>query len=315
MLYDLGTNKSIAVPDEAVVELKQMFPEYFKGKPLAVHAKSMVQVKQVNTLDKESDVVVRVKAPNPIGTKLTGSIILEDNSVLNYRYCESAPQVKDGMLKFNWPNGQVDLKHGFTIQQGQTDLLFALVYGCALIDGNKTGKRTTPVFKFQRPAVDAAAKIDKFNKEKELEDFIYNKVDYSLIKEAMAIVGYNEIEQDLPKADKEKVNRVAFYDRFKVSSETWQANALSAMKFGKNVGSIKLNLTEETPSELATRLVEEKKIQLGELGWYDLDKRGAGDKFKAKPFYETTLKGDDARFALIDFWKSDTDSFELFKKA
>ena len=74
------------------------------------------------------------------------------------------------------------------------------------------------------------------------------------------------------------------------------------------------NTVEESASDLVTRLVNEGKVKLEETGWRDLDARGDGTKFKAKPFFETTAKGDDARFALIDCFNGNEVAFDTFKK-
>ena len=192
------------------------------------------------------------------------------------------------------------------------DLLAVIHYGCKHLKGVKAGG-VDPSFEFDRPGVAAIETISKYKESKKIQDFIYEKVEYSKIVNALNILGIPLVSIAGDKEGQEAANRIATYNKLveQGTSDATKRNILEILGYVK--AEVK-NTVEESASDLVTRLVNEGKVKLEETGWHDLDARGDGTKFKAKPFFETTAKGDDARFALIDYFNGNEVAFDTFKK-
>lgn len=310
MLFDLGTNKSIGVPEWATKEMKELYPEFYAGKPLVLSSLRKNKVRLVDTNDRESGGRTILKAPDVSGHKAIGSVLQPDKTVLNFRYGRYAPSMNNGQLNFAYPNGVVDLHDRFQVNETQEDLLFYLTYGCRAIEGNKAGGKN-PMYKFERIGADSLAKIKDFNRNKKLEDFIYNQLDYNVLLNAFQILNIPATVIDGDSEGTQSANRIKAYDYVRTASETAKQNILDLLGFEKKTGA---SVVEEDPNTLVNRLINEGKIAIGDMGWYEKDKRGEGNKLKSKPFFETvTADADVARFALVDFFKASADTFNEFK--
>lgn len=312
MLFDVSKNEAIDVPEYGHNEMVKTYPEFYAGQPLKIKTLTHKLRKEVQMRsDAREDQRYRknrVQAHNPIGWRAKGEAITPERKQLYFQYTEFTPVPNNGRLVFSEPF--VDIHDGMHIHPHQEDLLFAIHYGCKHIAGTKASG-LDPTFEFDRPAAKATSEIESNRKEREIKDFVYETVSYENILKGLSILGKSEQVIAGDERGMRDVNRVALYDHYKKGSEATRKNILEVIGFVKTDPKA---LREEYPSDLVTRLVGEDKIKLGDGGWYDKDKRGAGDKFKTKPFFETTLEGDDARFALMDFWKANPSSFEEFKK-
>ena len=235
MLFDLGTNKSIAVPEWARKEMKEMYPEFYAGKSLILRSIRKAKIRLVDTNDKESGGRFVMKAPEPTGHKAIGSVLQPDNSVLNFRYATYAPAMNNGFLNFSYPNGNVDLYDGFVVDANSEDLLFYLTYGCAAIEGTKKNA-AFPMYKFERKGADSLAKIKEFNQNKKLEDFIYNTLEYNVLLNALQVLNIPATVIEGDSEGTESANRIMIYDRIRAASDVLRQNILDLIGYEKKSG-------------------------------------------------------------------------------
>jgi hypothetical protein len=324
MLFDLGTNKAMSVPQWASKAMREDFPDFYKSGSIKLKAvpERYQRQQRVRSDDHQGPKRILMVAPEPTSHKAFGSIIIPDGEpnagdTLNFQYTTTQPGNVNGVLKFNWPGNSVTLSDGMSIDKStQEDLLFYLIYGCAAVKGNKTGKTRKAWYEFDMPAKQARQTIEDHDKATALKDFLFKEVDYATIAKTMNVIGMQEKVLAGDKLGTEDFNRVALWDKLKLenksTSDTVRENALETLGYQKPKK--KEGEKEENESDLFNRLSADGKIKFDDGGWYNLDKRGNGDKFKTKPFFETTATGDDARFALINYWKATPTAFEEFKK-
>lgn len=289
MLYDLSTNQPIGIPDWAEEEMKQDFPDFFKGKMLrlSVIPEFMVKSMKVPSHDYNQEPKLFIEPPADYLIKPIGIMFdKEDGYQMSIQYSEGAtgPGVANSK--------KITLRHGMAIEPYQKELLFYLQYLCPIVIGNKAHKTSHMArFKFDKPEVDAKNKIEAARSARELENLIYFDIPYTVVLKAIDGLA-------LTKKDSEEENRVLLHDAIKNGSETFRKNAFEILNSAPKKQEVK---TEETIHEMVNRLSSEGFIKNEDGIWYLRDRRGDGTKWLKNPFFEST--GEKDAFALIDHLK------------
>ena len=296
MLYEIATGNLITIPDWIEDEMRQDFPDFFKGKPVRIRAKKEKMVTSYKVASNNHDSSPKAYSEPPKGTsrRARGYILDPDNGDRIYVQYSSAPIINtQGRMDFD-RTGMVTVTHGMVVKPGDKDLLFYLQYLYPNIDNNRCiEKRSNPTYEFNRPEVEAKVRIDKARQERELESTIYFETPYDVIKKTMVGLGMNV-------TDSEERNRVILFDAIKKGSETFKRNAFELL--GPKKAETK-QVSVESVHELVNRLLSENFIKNEDGLWYIRDRRGDGTKWLKSPFFESTQTGSEAAFALIDHLK------------
>lgn len=297
MLYEIATGNLITIPDWIEEEMRQDFPEFFKGKPLTIKAKKEKMVTTYKVVSNNHDSAPRPYSEAPKGTprNARGYILDPENGDRIHIQYTSSPVVNNqGRMDFTKAGGYVKVTHGMIVKPGDKDLLFYLHYLYPNLDGNRCiEKRSNVTYEYSRPAVEAKVRIDKARQERELESTIYFETPYDVIKKTMVGLGMNL-------TDSEEQNRVILFDAIKKGSETFKRNAFELL--GPKKAETK-QVSVESVHELVNRLLSENFIKNEDGLWYIRDRRGDGTKWLKSPFFESTQTGSEAAFALIDHLK------------
>lgn len=295
MLYEIATGNLITIPDWIEEEMRQDFPEFFKGKTISVKAKKEKMVVAYKVASNNHDATPRPHTDPPKGTprRARGYILDPDNGDRIYIQYTSAPVVNNmGRMNFD-KSGMVTVTHGMVVKPGDKDLLFYLNYLYPNIDGTRClEKRNNPTYEFSRPDVEAKSRIDKARQDRDLESLIYFDTPYDVVKKAVQGLGLTVL-------DTEEQNRVRLFDAIKNGSETLRNNAFELIGPKKT----EVKTSSETVHELVNRLISENFIKNEDGLWYIRDRRGDGTKWLKSPFFESTQTGSEAAFALIDHLK------------
>jgi hypothetical protein len=289
MLYDLSTNQLIGIPEWAEEEMKQDFPDFFKGKPLklVVSPEFMRKTMKVPSHDYNQEPRLFIESPGDYSVKSMGVMFdKEDGYQMHIQYSDSAINTANKTV------ARVSLRDGMIIQPYEKELLFYLQYVCHMIKDNKAYRKSPrAMFKFDKPEVEAKNKIEAAKSARDLENLIYFDAPYSTVLKAIDGLA-------LSKKETEEENRVMLHDAIKNGSETFRKNAFEILNSVQKKQEVK---TEETIHELVNRLSSEGFIKNEDGIWYLRDRRGDGTKWLKNPFFEST--GEKDAFALIDHLK------------
>lgn len=289
MLYDLSTNQLIGIPEWAEEEMKQDFPDFFKGKSLKISVipEYMRRSMKVPSHDYNQEPKLFIEPPGDYSIKPAGIMFdKEDGYQMHIQYSDMAINTASGNVR------KISLRHGMVIEPFQKELLFYLQYICPIMVENKAYKKSSrAMFKFDKPEVDAKNKIEAARNARELENLIYFDAPYSIVMKAIDGLA-------LTKKDSEEENRVMLHDAIKNGSETFRRNAFEILDSHPKKQEVK---TEETIHEMVNRLSSEGFIKNEDGIWYLRDRRGDGTKWLKNPFFEST--GEKDAFALIDHLK------------
>lgn len=300
MLYDLSTNQLIGIPEWAEEEMKQDFPDFFKGKPLQISANPdfMIKTMKVPSHDYNQEPKLFIEPPADYMIKPRGIMFdKEDGYQMHIQYSDSALNTSANEVK------RITIRHNMIVQPYQKELLFYLQYLCPIIKDNKAYRKSTrPVFKFDKPEVEAKNKIEAARSARELENLIYFDIPYTVVLKAIDGLA-------LTKKDSEEENRVLLHDAIKNGSDTFRKNAFEILNSAPKKQEVK---TEETIHEMVNRLSSEGFIKNEDGIWYLRDRRGDGTKWLKNPFFEST--GEKDAFALIDHLKVNSELLDKLRK-
>jgi hypothetical protein len=289
MLYDLSTNQLIGIPEWAEEEMKQDFPDFFKGKSLKISVipEYMRRSMKVPSHDYNQEPRLFIEPPGDYLIKPMGIMFdKEDGYQMHIQYSEMAVNTANGAVR------KIPLRHGMVIEPFQKEFLFYLQYLCPIMVDNKAYKKSfRAMFKFDKPEVEAKNKIEAARNARELENLIYFDAPYSIVMKAIDGLA-------LTKKDSEEENRVLLHDAIKNGSDTFRRNAFEILDSRPKKQEVK---TEETIHEMVNRLSSEGFIKNEDGIWYLRDRRGDGTKWLKNPFFEST--GEKDAFALIDHLK------------
>ena len=290
MLYDLSTNQLMGIPEWAEDEMREDFPDFFKGKPLKISVvpEAMITSMKVPSNDYNQQPRTFIEPPGDYLIKPKGIMFdKEDGYQMYVLYSESAVNTAQGATN------KITIRHGMTVQPHEKELLFYLQYICPILVGNKAHKKTRNVFKFDKPEVEAKNKIEAAKSARELENLVYFDIDYKLVLKSIDGLGLTQKES-------EEENRVLLHDAIKNGSETFRKNAFEIINASKPA---QTKQEGESIHELVNRLLSENFIKSEEGMWYIRDRRGDGTKWLKSPFFESAQTGSEAAFALIDHLK------------
>jgi len=312
MLFDISTGQRFFIPDWAEEQMKQDFPDFYKGKPIRIKVKQskMVRTAKVPTNNYNTEPRIFIEPPKPTTRKAKGILVEpEFGDQMQIQYSTSVPRVNNGIPTFSYPSANVTISDGMSIRPGQKDLLFYIHYLCPIIEGNRAAyKSGDQWYEYDRPEIAAAEKISEAKKARELENLVYFDIPYDVVLKAVEGLAMNKLET-------EEQNRVALHDAIKNGSETFRRNAFEiigsyAKKETKKEEAPKENL--ESVHELINHLVEQKSIKNDSGKWYIRDRRGDGDKYLKTSFFESDSP--EGVFALIDHLKVNKELLDKLRK-
>lgn len=295
MLFDISTNQPISIPDWAEKQMREDFPDFYKGKPVKIKVleSKMRRSYKVPSTDKEGTPRLFIEPPKGNSRKARGIVVDPETGEEYYvQYSTSSPQPGPYGMKFSYPGNNVTVHHGMEIRPGQKDLLFYLHYICPIISDNRCSRKSSDCwYAYDKPEVVAKAKIESARSARELENLIYFDAAYDIVLKAIDGLA-------LPKKGSEEENRVMLHDSIKNGSDTFRKNAFEILDSRPKKQEVK---TEETIHEMVNRLSSEGFIKNEDGIWYLRDRRGDGTKWLKNPFFEST--GEKDAFALIDHLK------------
>jgi len=313
MLFDISTMQPVSIPDWAEQQMREDFPEFFKGKPVKIRLIPSKGVKKmmVPSNAHDSEARVRLEAPKSNSRKARGIVIdPETGEQYHIQYSTSSPRPGRNGVEFFYPGNNVTISDGMTIQSGQKDLLFYVHYLCPVIKGNKCRFRSSdPWYEYYQPEVEAAVKIKQAKERVDLEKLIYFDTPYDVILKAIDGLA-------MKRMGNEERDRVALRDAISKGSATFKSNAFSIINASVQTQKEKTqeSTSEESEGELVNRLLMEKIIKNDEGKWYLRDKRGDGDKWLKNPFYETQGQVSEAFFELVDHLKINSELLNKLRK-
>jgi hypothetical protein len=300
MLYDLSTNQPIAIPDWAEEEMKQDFPDFFKGKPVKISAnpESMISSMKVPSHDYNQEPKLFIEPPADYLIKPKGIMFdKEDGYQMHIQYSDAAVNIASQEVR------KIYIRHNMTVQPYEKEFLFYLQYLCPIIKDNKSYRKSSrPIFKFDKPEVEAKNKIDAARAARDLENLIYFDAPYTVIMKAISGLA-------LTPKDSEEENRVMLHDAIKNGSDTFRKNAFEILDAQPKKQEVNV---DETIHEMVNRLSSEGFIKNEDGIWYLRDRRGDGTKWLKNPFFEST--GEKDAFALIDHLKVNDELLEKLRK-
>lgn len=306
MLYDINTGKAIDTPLWAKKELDDKYPDFKKKGLTIVSTPERITTIQIVPFNQpEATPTRKVKVPEGNSRKARGAYIYGDD-VLNIQYSTIPPKGNaSGIPTFSYPGNMVTLEHGFKVMPQNYALLFYLEYLCPNVKGNKCQNPSSrPFWQFEQLEADASAKIRRAKEEKDLENLVYFEASEDKIN--AAIRGLN-----LKAKNTLDMNRVYLLEKIKTGNELFKTNAMAILKEEVKEASGPV----ESESELLNRMLESGHIKFEEGKWYRKDKRGDGQKWLQKPFYEDTeMVLETAFFNLVTHLKENKKMIEDLKK-
>jgi hypothetical protein len=300
MLYDLSTNQLIGIPEWAEEEMKQDFPDFFKGKPVQLCANPdfMIASMKVPSHDYNQEPKLFFEPPADYSIKPRGIMFdKEDGYQMHIQYSDAAINTSSQDVR------KITIRHNTVVQPYEKEFLFYLQYLCPIIKGNKSYRKSSrPIFKFDKPEVEAKNKIDSARAARDLENLIYFDAPYTIVMKAINGLA-------LTPKDSEEENRVMLHDSIKAGSETFRKNAFEILNSYQKKQEVS---TEETIHELVNRLSSEGFIKNEDGIWYLRDRRGDGTKWLKNPFFESIEEKN--AFALIDHLKVNEELLDKLRK-
>jgi hypothetical protein len=307
MLFDISTNQPISIPDWAEKQMREDFPDFFKGKPVKIKTldSKMRRSYKVPSIDKEGTPRLFVEPPRGNSRKARGIVVdPETGDEYHIQYSTTSPRPGQFGMEFAYPGNNVTIRHGMEIRPGQKDLLFYVHFICPIISGNRCARKSQdPWYTYDKPEIEAKNKIESARSARELENLIYFDASYETILKAITGLGLNV-------KDTEEENRVSLHDSIKSGSDTFKKNAFEILGGATKRQQAK---SEETIHELINRLSSEGFIKNEDGIWYLRDRRGDGTKWLKNPFFEST--GEKDAFALIDHLKVNSELLDKLRKA
>jgi hypothetical protein len=295
MLFDISTNQPISIPDWADKQMKEDFPDFYNGKPIRIKAleSKMRRSYKVPSIDKEATPRLFIEPPKGNSRKARGIVVdPETGDEYHVQYSTTSPRPGAYGMQFSYPGNNVTIQHGMEIKPGQKDLLFYVHYLCPIISGNRcVNQAKDQWYTYDKPEVEAKAKIESARSARELENLIYFDASYDMVLKAIDGLA-------LAKKSTEEENRVMLHDAIKNGSDTFRKNAFEILDSRPKKQEVK---SEETIHEMVNRLSSEGFIKNDDGIWYLRDRRGDGTKWLKNPFFEST--GEKDAFALIDHLK------------
>lgn len=295
MLFDISTMQPVSIPDWADDQMRKDFPEFYKGKPVRINMSSDKKFRTLKVPSNSHDTDPREYFETRGNSRKARGIVIDPESgeQFHIQYTSASPRPGSGGLQFSYPHCNVTVSDGMIIQPGQRDLLFYLHYLCPVIKENRCPFRAAdPWYEYHRPEIAAAAKISEARERVDLEKLVYFDTPYEKVLKAIDGLA-------MKRTGSEERDRVALRDAISRGSDTFKKNAFSILGDpGKK--EVQAPSTEESVGEMLNRLLNEKIIKNDEGKWYLRDKRGEGDKWLTKPFYETQGQPGEAFFELSD---------------
>lgn len=306
MLFDISTNQPISIPDWAETQMREDFPDFFKGKPVRIKTldSKMRRSYKVPSIDKEGTPRLFVEPPRGNSRKARGIVVEpETGDEYHIQYSTTSPRPGQYGMEFAYPGNNVTIRHGMEIRPGQKDLLFYVHFICPIISGNRCARKSQdPWYTYDKPEIEAKNKIESARSARDLENLIYFDASYETILKAITGLGLNI-------KDTEEENRVSLHDSIKSGSDTFKKNAFEILGGATKRQQEK---SEETIHELINRLSSEGFIKNEDGIWYLRDRRGDGTKWLKNPFFEST--GEKDAFALIDHLKVNSELLDKLRK-
>ncbi len=308
MLFDESLQLVKEVPAEAREVLKKKFPSFYEGKkPVCLHVRKSMWRKEILVRDDQKNDPNAATKQSPFRPPIdpTSHKANFEYEGRKYSYSSTSPRVdRAGNRRLTYPGAVIRLSHDTYIQPNEEDKLFAIYFGLGIVKDSPKAKENY-IYEVYDPADEAASKIASFKREESIKRFIYSEASAEVVRTTLETLGFTKFVND-------DQNRVHLYDKYSFASEVIKERILSLVGYGKE-GTKKVETTESATS-LVNRLVETKMIKFENGGWYGRDKRGSGENFKTKPFFETTKTGAEAHLELIELVEKDSELFNQLSK-
>lgn len=299
MLYD--NFEPFIIPETGDVsreELKKQFPDFYEGKPVKLNAmEDRYRFEEKVKENRPTKVVMKAKkAPSSVGHKAIFHVKINGRPMA-LQYSQVGPE--SGQWGRRFPGGLQKLNIGerFQVAPHQEDLLFGLYFGAKYIaNGASPDRSARPLYEFARPALKAQHTIQNWEKDNSVKKQVYHDLSQETVERVMKALG-------IPLGETLTNSRVTLADAVIKAQKT--GNETFVNLFNDLVNSKPTGIGLADMSEIVNELFEEEKIKEVTGGYVSKSKTKVGEWNKT-PFWTTSLKGDEARLALIDHLKENS---------
>jgi hypothetical protein len=309
MLFDISTMQPVSIPQWAEDQMKEDFPEFYKGKSVQIIIGEDKRVKTLKVPSNSHDNEPRPYYDVRSNSRKARGVLIDPETGEQYhiQYTSAAPRPGASGIQFAYPHCNVTVSDGMRIQPGQKDLLFYLHYLCPVIKNNRCAFRSAdPWYEYYKPEIEAADRINQAKERVDLEKLVYFDTPYETVLKAIDGLA-------MKRTGNEERDRVALRDAIAKGSDTFKRNAFGILgSFQKKAAAQEPEA--ETVSEMLNRLLNEKIIKNDEGKWYLRDKRGDGEKWLKAPFYETQGDLKEAFFELSDHLSANNELLVKLRK-